>query len=80
MKISHDEWLAEVIRVSARHDEGLTAAEWSKQLGISEHTFQKWLTAAKDLGYRVVVGWRSGFRNDKRRKLTPVYQVLKPKR
>lgn len=79
VKIAEGEWLKELARLSSRHDDGLTAEEWSVQLGVSENTFQKRLSQAKRLGFRVVVGWRHGIRNDGRRKLTPVYQVVKPK-
>lgn len=77
-KINTTEWLAELAKLSDRSDEGLTALEWAKEMGVEHECALRRLGKAREAGW-LVVGRRRGTTIDGRPMLSPVYQIVKPK-
>ena len=50
-RITQDAWLAELRRLGAKADGGLTTNEWAEKLGLSEKTALKYLKAAAKKGW-----------------------------
>jgi hypothetical protein len=75
--ITTTEWLDELARLSARSDEGLTAAEWSEAMGVGTRTVLMRLQLAQKSGW-LRVGKRTGTSLDGRVKVSPVYQIVRP--
>lgn len=77
-KIALEEWLAEMQRLSARSDEGLTAMEWAAEMGVSHGLILQQLKLAQGKGW-LKVGRRQTTTLDGKPHLSPVYQIVKPK-
>jgi hypothetical protein len=76
--ISVDEWLAELARLSARSDDGLTSMEWADKMGVSNSLALARLKEAQRAGW-LRMGRRSTTSLDGKPTMTPVYQIIKPK-
>lgn len=72
--IRADEWLAELSRLSAINDEGMTTAELVEETGRSEKQVRDWLRQAAAKGW-VKVGRRTVPGIDGRLTPVPVYRV-----
>ena len=70
-------WLAEMVALGNRNDEGQTLAELAAALGLSGDLTRKRLKQANDLGW-LAVGRRTIVSLDGRRAQVPVYRVTKP--
>ena len=74
-----DEWLAELARLTAKSDDGLTSEELSEAWGLSDRTTMKRLRLAHKKGW-VKVGRRTIARMDGKPMPVPVYTVTVPKK
>jgi hypothetical protein len=70
-------WLAEMVALGNRNDEGHTTKELAAALGASECAVLTRLQQARDLG-RLVVGRRTITSLDGRKAQVPVYRVTAP--
>ena len=77
-RITTDEWLAELARLTAKSDDGLTSEELSEAWGLSDRTTMKRLRLAHKKGW-VKVGRRTISRMDGKPMPVPVYTVTVPK-
>lgn len=77
-KIALAEWLAEMQRLSARSDEGLTTEEWGAEMGLSKDYVLERLKKASRAGW-LIVGRRVGENLIGKKCYTPVYQIVKRK-
>lgn len=76
-KIREDEWLAELVRLSVKNDQGHTAQEWSVLLGVSWKTALGYLSKARELG-RLKHGHRTAYRINGKSFPQDVYRILPP--
>ena len=74
-----DEWWAELVRLTAKSDEGMTTRELAKACGVSERTMGDRLRDAHEMGW-VTHGKRSIIRRNGRPGMTDVYIVKVPRR
>lgn len=76
--ITNDEWLKELARLSSQSSGGLTTAEWSEKLGMSEMVVRRKIRQAMERGW--VTSGRKLMRaiNGQMRE-TPTYVIAVPK-
>ena len=77
-RITTSEWLAELARLTAKSDDGLTSEELAEAWGLSDRTTMKRLRLAHTKGW-VKVGRRTIERMDGKPMPVPVYTVTVPK-
>lgn len=75
--ITEAEWMAELVRLSKRNDEGMTCEELAKATGVSTATMRKRIKEATARGW-VVTGRRTITRIDGVAAMAPVYRIVKP--
>jgi transposase len=74
-RITVDEWVAELRRVSAP-PEGLSLREWQEKLGTSYTTTRTVLIQAQKRGLLQLAGYRAGISLDGKAHKLPVYSLL----
>lgn len=78
VKITVDEWLAELARLSALNGKGETAKELARRAGLSERVMLLRLRQARDMGW-LRVEQRTDVRIDGRPQKVPVYRIERPR-
>ncbi len=77
-RIDRSEWLAELSRLTAKSDDGLTARELAEAWGVSLRTTLERLRLAHRRGW-VTVGRRTVGSMDGKQQPVPVYVVKAPR-